>query len=154
VQVHISPVTLKKRFNPYATNPVDFYISESAKADPRQKEVFAALWTFGSLCSLAKGGASSVTYYQTIGHQGVLSATGEPYPVYHVLRSFAPFQGRPVKVLDSNDPLSVQGIVLGNTTLGLVNLTLTEQVVRFAGAEYRMLPREVKFESLNGSQQL
>lgn len=152
VQVHASPVALRKRFNPYATNPEDLFISESAKADPRQREMFAGIWTFGSVCSLAKGGASAVTYYQTIGNQGILSIEGDPYPVYEMLRNFAPFQGKPAKVLDSNDQLSVQGVVLDRKTLGLVNLTQTEQVVRFAGAEYRLRPREVKFEPLYRTQ--
>ena len=147
--VHISPLTLRKRFNPYATNPADLFIEESRKADPRQKEVFAALWTFGSICNFTLGGASAITFFQTIGKQGILSQTGEPYPVYEILKEFAPFQGKPVRALQSSDPLSVQGIILDEKILALVNLTQERKTVQWQDIEITLKPQEMKFHALD-----
>lgn len=147
--VHISPLTLRKRFNPYATNPADLFIEEWRKADPRQKEDFGALWTFGSICSLARGGASAITLYQTVGNQGILSPEGQPYPLYKILKGFSPYQRRSVKVLESADPLAVNGILLGGKILAIANLTDSEQAVRFNNKSYTLAPRETKMESLD-----
>ena len=147
--VHISPLTLRKRFNPYATNPADLFIPEEVKSDPRQKEAFAAVWTFGSLCNLSKGNAAAVTLYQTAGNQGMLSNQGEPYPVYDVIKNFALYQGRPVSILDSSDSLSVQGMVLDGKILALANLTKKEKSVRFGKREILLDPLEMKFEPLH-----
>lgn len=149
--VHVSPITLRKRFNPYATNPADLFISESAKADPRQKEVFAALWTFGSLCSLTKGGAASVTFFQTAGDQGIVSLNGTPYPVYETLKTFSPYQGKEVRILDSSQPLAVQGMVLGGKFLALMNLAQQDQTVRFNDSELSLRPFEMKLRELHRS---
>lgn len=149
--VHVSPITLRKRFNPYATNPADLYIPESAKADPRQKKPFAALWIFGSLCSLSKGGAAAVTCCQTAGDQGILSGEGEPYPVYDVLKSLSPWQGRQVEVLESSDPLAVQAMALDGKFLALANLTQQEQMVRHDETEFALRPLEIMFRPLHRS---
>lgn len=147
--VHISPVTLRKRYNPYATNPADLHIPETLKADPRQKEAFAAIWTFGSLCSLARGGASAVTYYQTIGNQGLMSADGISYPVYETIKSFAPYQGKSVSLLESSDPLAAQAIVLDQKLLGMINLTRAPRTVRFQDDEYELPSFGMRFLPLN-----
>ena len=149
--VHISPLTLRKRFNPYATNPADLFIEESRKADPRQKEQFAAVWTFGSLCSLSRGGAAAITLYQTLGNQGIMSGEDGPYPVYHVIKRFSEYQGKEVGILESSDPLSVLGILLGGKIMGLANLTQEEKTVRLHSTEFTLEPREIKFEVLNRS---
>lgn len=150
--IHVSPITLRKRFNPYATNAADRVIAESLKADPRQKEVFAALWTFGSLCSLCRGGASAVTFYQTIGNQGILSTNGDPYPVYDALKALSPYQGRNVWNIESSDPLSVQAIMLDDKFLGLANLTHNEQTVRFGDHKFSVGPRRIQMQALHRAQ--
>lgn len=148
-EVHVSPITLRKRFNPYATNPADLVIAESLKADPRQKEVFAAIWTFGSICSLAKAGAQTLTYFQTIGNQGILSEQGDPYPVYNTLKSFSSFQGKRVNIPESSDPLTVQAIILDDKVLAMVNLTEQETAVRMHNRSFSLGPHEIRFESLH-----
>ena len=149
--VHVSPLTLRKRSNPYATNPADVNIEESRKADPRQKETLAALWTFGSICSLTRGEASSLTFFQTVGNQGILSSEGEPYPVYDTLKQFAAFQGRPATVLESGDPLAVQGMVLDGKILAVANFTQETHRARWNQTEIALRPREIKFQKLNGA---
>jgi hypothetical protein len=80
--VIVSPVTLRPRFNPYATVEVRIQDSGFSSAgtklelppnvDRRQASLFGAAWTLGSLRYLALGGAHSVTYYETHGGRGVL----------------------------------------------------------------------------------
>lgn len=148
IRIHISPVTLRKRFNPYATNPADHFIEETKKADPRQKEAFAAVWGFGSVCSLAKGGAESVTFFQTMGNQGIISADADPYPVYQMLKSFAVFQGKQANIMESSDPLRVQGILLDTKVLGLVNMTGDQTEIHINNNIHHLGPHEIKFEPL------
>lgn len=147
--VHISPVTLRKRYNPYATNPADLYLPEAMKADPRQKEQFAAIWTFGSLCSLSRGGAAAVTYYQTTGYQGLISKEGTPYPVYETLRRFAPYQGKTVSLPESSDQHAVQAIILDEKELGMINLTAENRLVLFQDKQYDLPPFGMRFFPLN-----
>ena len=147
--VHVSPLTLRKRFNPYATNPADLNIEESLKADPRQKEGLAALWAFGSICSLTKGGAAYLTFFQTVGNQGILSGEGTLYPVYHCLKIFSTFQGKPATVLVSDDPLAVQAMVMDGKVLALANLTSIRQQARWNKSVFDLEPRETRFHVLN-----
>src|SRR5687768_5789627 len=132
--VQVSPFTLRKRFNPYATDPKDLYIDESLKADPRQKQNLAALSTFGAVLSLASGGASAITLFQTVGNQGIISAEGQPYPVYDVLRNFARFQGKPVTMLRSSTPLDIIAVLLDGRTIAIANLSHEETIVDFKGS--------------------
>ena len=150
--VHVSPVTLRKRFNPYATNPADLYIDEMLKADPRQKENFGAIATFGYVCSLTKGGAAAVTFYQTVGGQGVISKEGNAYPVYGVLKNLGPYQGRPVDVLESSDPLRVNAMVLDGKVIAMANLSSEAISIRWNGYEYNLGPEEIRFQPLNRAQ--
>lgn len=147
--IHVSPVTLKRRFNPYATNPDDLFLDESQKTDSRQKEVLTALWTFESVCSLARGGADAVTYYQALGDQGIMSAAGDPYPVYETLKSFSPYQRKKVEILESSDPLAAQGILLDDHMLAVANLCQEMKEVRITGQRIMLKPQEIKFLPLD-----
>lgn len=93
--------------------------------DPRQVEPFAAAWTLGSLKYLTDSGADSVTFFETVGWAGVMdiddvskrpeefpSRPGELFPVYHLLRRFAPFKDATVFRVDSSDDLSAVGMAL------------------------------------------
>jgi hypothetical protein len=99
--LQVSPVTLKQRFNVVA-NGEETPLPEDQlpyPVDARQMSLFAAGWTLGSILSLARGGAGSVTFYQTTGWQGIIQGDADPakpdlfagrkgeiFPVYHVLR--------------------------------------------------------------------
>ena len=149
--VHVSPLTLRKRFNPYATNPDDLFIDEDKKADARQKSSFAAVFAFGSICRLLKGGAAAVTFFQTLGDQGIISASGEPYPVYHILRQLAPYQGRKAAMVESSEPLAIEGLLIDNKILAVVNYSDEERVARWQQGEYVLPPREITFVFLNSA---
>ena len=103
--VYASPITLKPRFNPYATGagPLLPPGALPTQVDPRQMSLFAAGWTLGSLRAMLLGGAASVTYYETTGWRGVMeteagsplpafpSLPGMVFPLYHVLAALADF---------------------------------------------------------------
>lgn len=125
--VIVSPITLKPRFNAYATGPA-LQIPPGAlppQVDPRQLSLFGASWTLGSLRAMVASGAGSVTYYETTGWLGVMErAEGSPlpqafpsqpgtvFPLYHVLADFGEFAGGQAAPLTSSAPLLVSGIML------------------------------------------
>ena len=86
--VHVSPVTLKPRFNPVATDPS----APFDNTDPRQGSDFAAAWTLGALASLFSGKPASVTFYETAGPRG-LEHGGQRFPLYRLFAALAPYYG-------------------------------------------------------------
>lgn len=147
----VSPVTLKPRFNPHAAATASAEVSEvsgdlPAAADVRQKSLFGAGWTAGSLKHIAEGGVHSVTYYETSGWRGVMeTAEGAPlpdafhslpgavFPLYHVLADFGEFAGGAVVPSESSDPLTVEGFAVhkdGKTRVVLANLGGSVRQVR------------------------
>jgi hypothetical protein len=140
--VAVSPVTLKRRYNPDATGeqPATPPGELPWNVDARQPSLFAAAWTLGSLAYLAGSGAARLTYYETTGMRGVLLGASPPplptafratpgtvYPAYLLLREVLGFF--PIRILPtaSSQPLSCAGLVLENGAvkrkLLLTNLT-------------------------------
>jgi hypothetical protein len=158
----VSPVTLKPRFNPNATEAAAAARGPlrdlPAEVDARQPSLFTAAWTAGSLKHLAEGGAASVTYYETAGWRGVLeTAAGSPladkfpskagavFPVYHVLAEAADFKGGEVAPVKSSRTQEVEALLLrrqGRRRLIVANLTDQTRVARItgggAGASWRV----------------
>lgn len=116
VPVHVSPVTLRQRVNPYAHDPKDRVQTNDQKADPRQPSLWAAGWTLGSIKYLAEAGAESITYFQTVGHQGVFSADGYAYPLGLLLSAVQEFRAGEVIRTESSQPLACSTLLLTNTT--------------------------------------
>lgn len=85
--VHVTPITLKPRFNPVATDPD----APFDNTDPRQSMPFAAAWTLGALASLLEGGPASLTFYETYGPRGLEGDQGR-YPVYRLFEALAGYQ--------------------------------------------------------------
>jgi hypothetical protein len=139
-------VTLKPPFNQAATEEeIPDPNACPASVDPRQMSLFAAAWTVGSIRSLASGGASSVTYYETTGWRGLLeteggspmpdrfrSKPGTVFPVYHVFADLGEFLGgEPIPAISGN-PLRVQGLGLrsgGQWRVLVANLVASSQRV-------------------------
>ncbi len=117
--------------------------------DARQVEPFTAAWTLGSLKYLADAGAHSVTLFETVGWNGVMDADevpsrpqefpsrpGEPFPVYHLLREIAEFEGTSVRQVDTSDNLAAVGLALqrpGRMRVFVGNLTGEAQTVTLRG---------------------
>ncbi len=139
--VSVSPVTLRPRFNPNATDPASD-VSNTAlpsSVDARQRTWFAAAWTALSLAGLASPGTiDSVTYFETTGWRGVMetsagsmdpvnfpSEPGQTYPVFDVLeavRGFAHALGT-----TSSHPEQVGALVVeGETGIRLIVANLDD----------------------------
>jgi hypothetical protein len=135
VAIHVTPVTLKMRWNPNATGP-EMPTPANAlpqRVDPRQMSLFGAGWTMGAIRALAQGGAHSITFYETVGWLGVMerdcgsplpvlfpSVPGAVFPMYHVFASISEFveattgNAGVVQVphFTSSNPLQFSGLAL------------------------------------------
>jgi hypothetical protein len=150
--VHVSPITLARRYNAHATvaeaGPEEGELPDSV--DPRQLSLLGAAWTAGSVKNLAEAGAASLTYYETSGWRGVVehesgsplperfsSRPGQAFPLYHVLADACEWQGAELLACRASDPLAVVGLaVRGRPGLSLLvaNLTPEPQTVTVDGA--------------------
>jgi hypothetical protein len=149
--VAVTPITLRKRFNPYATGPAAPVPPGRLppRVDPRQMSLFGAGWTLGSLKYLAEAGAASVTYYETVGWLGVMEAEAgcplpglfpsEPdtvFPLFHVLADANEFAGAEVLKVEAALPLICDGLALrsaAGTRVLLANLTGAAVPIRVTG---------------------
>ncbi|WP_276370664.1 hypothetical protein [Chryseolinea sp. H1M3-3] len=150
--VHVSSLTLRKRFNPAATVSKDKFLSNDKKADPRQQTPFTAAFTLGSIKTLAHADANSVTYYQTVGRQGVISSAGKKYPVYDVLKEILSDEKQEIVHTESNNPLYCDGLLLKSQNsfkLILVNYTDSPQRVIFRKDEFLLTPYEIKVQHIH-----
>lgn len=126
----VSPVTLTMRWNPNATGA-----DKPNPGDPRQKTLYGAAWTLGSLKHLMASGAASLTYYETFGEAGLMDEYGV-YPLYHVFADVAEFKGGVVRHSVSSRPLQVESLALQSgdrLRLLLANMTNESQTVGVEG---------------------
>jgi len=149
--VMVSPVTLKPRFNPYASGPVPSPSPGELppQVDARQMSLLGAGWTAASLKYLAESGVLGATYYETTGWRGVIeteggsplprkfrSLPGSVFPLYHVLADVGEFAGGEVLPSRSSHTLQVDGLPIrknGRTRLVLANLSAEPQQVTVQG---------------------
>ncbi len=125
--VWVSPLSLRQGYNPYASGPPAAVAAGELpeNVDPRQRALFAAAWTAGSLAALAEGGAGAVTAFETTGWRGVMEGEsgsplpgrfaaqpGEVFPLYHILADAGEFRGGEVLKISSSDSLQVVGLGL------------------------------------------
>ncbi len=167
--VHVTPVTLKPRFNPQAKGKPEPAVPGRlpSRVDPRQMSMFGAVWTLGSIKYLAEAGAASVTYFQTHGWEGVMESAAGPampelfppapgavFPLYHVLADVAEFAGGTVTPFDSPDPL--QGCALAlelgvRRRLLVANLSSSARVVLVDAAWLGARARVTILDELNAA---
>jgi D-apionolactonase len=107
----VSPITLRPRFNPNATDPAKQSEDLSSAADPRQSTLFCATWTVGSLARLLPlDRVESLTFYETSSPRGAMTsdpdsadpkAHGKIFPVYYVFEALAGIRNLlPVSISD------------------------------------------------------
>jgi hypothetical protein len=151
--VHISSLTLKKRFNPAATVPSNRVLSNELKADPRQITEFGAAFTLGSIKCLSMANANSVTLYQTEGSQGIVSLSGQKYPTYHILQQILTQERGELIETESSRPLTCDGLVVNGrqSKLIMVNYTEDKQHVIFQEKEYLLGPYATRVINIDGS---
>lgn len=166
--VHVSPLTLRQRFNAVATSSE----SENKPAempsciDYRQPSLFTAAWTLGSIKALTEAGAASVTYYETVGETGILqgseptdfpevfhSKPGMIFPVWYIFSRILKKDKMSLQTV-SSQPLIFDGIALHDSTgteIILANFTTTEISVLVPGLSQEYLIAkmdETNFEAL------
>lgn len=128
--VHVSPVTLRQRFNAVETS------SESenkpagmpSRLDYRQPSLFTAAWTLGSIKALTEADAASVTYYETVGETGIFqgseptdfpevfhSKPGMIFPVWYIFSRILKKNKKSMQSV-SSQPLIFDGIALHDST--------------------------------------
>jgi len=150
--LHVSPVTLRPRFNADASGPeptpgpgeLPFAV------DRRQASMFAAAWTVGSLRAMSGAGAAAITYFETTGWRGVMetehgsaarfpSRPEQVFPVYHVLADACALRGAELVGTRCAAPLDAQALVVrhgGGRRVALVaNLKPAERSIRLTGLE-------------------
>ncbi len=124
--LHITPVTLRARFNPNATGHELDSSGERLppQVDERQMSLLGAAWTAGSLASLMAADTSSLTYFETVGWRGLMeraegspsrrfpSIPGSVFPAYHVIAWVGGMRGGEVVETHSDNPLRVQALTL------------------------------------------
>lgn len=110
--VYVSPVTLRHRLNPDARDPANRILSNVQKTDARQTSRWLAGWTLGSIKYLAEAGAGTITYYQTVGQQGIVSEAAERYPVAVLFAEVLAFRGGQVIPTKTNNPLACSSLLL------------------------------------------
>lgn len=129
--IHVSPITLKPRFNAVATSGSSGF---APPVDSRQATNFIAGWTLGSLKYLSEAGVTAVTYFENTGSRGICSGD-KIFPVgklFDYIQKLAP-----QKVLQSriSQPLQVSSLLLESEKgkyLLLANHTPAQQVIRLA----------------------
>ena len=95
--VHVGPVTLRPRFNAVATSPrvgvdADVVVEGTgahhvwAADDPRQASRGFAAWLIASYQAFAVAGVASVTFCETWGPRGLVTAGGSPHPAAEAVR--------------------------------------------------------------------
>jgi hypothetical protein len=153
--IAITPITFRKRVNPYATGPA-LPVSPNelpSTVDPRQMSLFGAGWTLAALKYLAESDVASATFFETTGWRGVMecaggcslpdkfsSKPGMVFLLYHVLADAAEFAEAEVFPLLSSHPLRFDGLALreGKTIrVMLANLIDQSQDIVICG-----VPRE------------
>ena len=141
--IQVSPLTLRRRFNPYATNSNARVISEEERTDARQKTTFSSLFTAGSIKALAEAEVDSITLFQTVGNQGILSVEGNPYPVYSVLKEI--FE-RPYQMIVTRSSRALKSEVMllewqQSRKLMIMNYANESRSLMIENRVYQLLPR-------------
>jgi len=158
--VRVSPVTLRPRFNPDASQkkPGEELPQDNENADPRQMSLFGAGWLLGSIKSLGQAGAESITYFETTGKKGLLSLQFETapssnltvYPVAAVLHELSATPGQAPRILPSKSshPLSFEGLVI-ETGLKTIKILLANYTSQALSIELPPFEGEFRRRDLN-----
>lgn len=160
--VHISPVTLKRRFNPVASSKEQPEKGESlpATVDPRQMSLFCAGWTLGSMKMLAEAGITSATFYETMGMKGIIHGDRKPeypglfhampgmiYPAWYLLGELMSRKGWKVLKIPHPSPLSLTVLALGQNNDRFITVANLKQENN--RVILKNLPREVRIFHLD-----
>jgi hypothetical protein len=135
---HLSPITLRPRFNAVAVTTDPAAPPPPPLSDDRQPSLLAAAWTLGSIATLVGAGVAGLTYFETAGPRGVVDASGA-FPAAVVIADAASLTGRALRPVDGLDPARVLALGAqasdGTTTVLAANLTREPQLLRITASE-------------------
>jgi hypothetical protein len=106
--------------------------------DPRQKTLFGAAWYLSLLCYAAPLliNIDSVTLCEIAGPRGVMSESGDLYPVYHALRRWQALgsetDGMYVVSVSDTRRVAAAGFAVGDGAVAAVLVNLTPEVQQVA----------------------
>ena len=104
--IFITPVTLRPRLVPEIPQ-------KDHGPDPRQKMLFGAAWTLGSIIRLSEAGATGATYFDTTGGCGLMEKNGaRVFPLYQVFADIGEFAGGMIRVFQSERRRIIEACVL------------------------------------------
>ena len=162
--IAVSPITLKMRFNPFATSPETELKSNQlpSQVDVRQMSLFGAGWTVGSLKYLCESEAYSLTYYETTGWRGVMetkygstvpekfySFKESVFPLYHVFADVGEFADGEIISTSSSNPLKINGLAINKE--GRIRIILANLVSEVQQLTVKNLSSSVNIRHLNES---
>lgn len=122
--VHISPITLKPRHNPDKTNEIGEAPSQNHRIDARHSTHFNALWTLNCFKQLAQADASHLTFFHTLGAEGLIerenivnrkssdAAIYKVFPVFNFFKILGDFKEGKVIHSISSHPTVFEGLIL------------------------------------------
>jgi hypothetical protein len=124
--IFVSPITLRPRLVPELPQ-------KDHGPDPRQKTLFGAVWTLGSIIRLSEAGVSGATYFETTGDCGIMEKSGgRVFPMYHVFADIGEFAGGTMRVFQSESRRAVEACVLeknGRKRCLIANMTTEKREV-------------------------
>ena len=162
--VHVTPITLRPRFNPNATAMVEHVDKNSLPptVDVRQLSLFGAAWTLGSIQQLTHAGADSLTCYETVGWRGLMetragapmpehfpSAPGQVFAVYHIFRAIADYQGGHVLPSMTSHALILQSLLLARGHERRLILSNTSAQLQCAVLAWENMPDTLEMRHLD-----
>jgi len=142
-RVSVSPISLRPRFNPNATDPESDVSNTDlpSDVDSRQDTYFAANWTAMSVKYLAAADdVDTATYFEVFGWKGI-TEPDEPFPVWQVFSTLAGMSH--AYGCTSSDPEIVDALIVGDGTnkVALVaNWTADEQSIRMGTGDDFTVP--------------
>jgi hypothetical protein len=155
--VHISPVTLKPRFNPNSKEYLSGNMQYDRSADRRQHTFFSAAWTLGSIRNLAAAGAAVITYFQSVGDNGIIPENHDTEkttfsPEYLLLSLIMPFKKARFFAGICKNPLKCTGILMANHSNRrwiIANHTARDLFVQISNLEGTAQLREINSHNTN-----
>jgi D-apionolactonase len=135
--VHVSPITLKMRWNPNATGESKVAPGQlPPDVDVRQMSLFGASWTLGVLSNLISSGVGTLTFFEAIGTKGIAQSkiskfpeqfhapAGTVYPMFFLFKFLLQNKHFKFYPVASSHPLQFGGLVLGDPGLSVVRLAI------------------------------
>jgi D-apionolactonase len=110
--IYVSPISFKKRFNPYTQNPADRFVEQplSAQYDERLRGDLGAGWLLGTLRTVAEAGAQCLTLCRATGPLGLVQE--DPIVFYDILQKIQSFKGAKIHPFPSANPLEYSVFML------------------------------------------